>query len=175
MLSSHLGNNNGRILKQGSKLSCSRGWREGAREGVGEKELLPPSLTPRELTRRLRTSLKSQRSCCSIHDSNACMLSSFLRHFLILLSCSFNKCSISVEENMKCQCQQRQGAWKRKKRKQRKKIRRKVRGMLTNRSTFFFSIYLDYGRGFLKLIYNLSSLNKGSKAKTKPRVYSINL
>lgn len=171
MLSSHLGNNNGRILKQGSKLSCSRGWREGAREGVGEKELLPPSLTPRELTRRLRTSLKSQRSCCSIHDSNACMLSSFLRHFLILLSCSFNKCSISVEENMKCQCQQRQGAWKRKKRKQKKKSTWNA----NKQEHIFFSINLDYERGFLKLIYNLSSLNKGSKAKTKPRVYSINL
>lgn len=61
------------------------------------------------------------------------------------------------------------------KKETKKKIIRKARGMLTNRSTFFFSIYLDYGRGFLKLIYNLSSLNKGSKAKTKPRVYSINL
>ena len=31
------------------------------------------------------------------HSSKAWMLFSFLRHFLILLSCSFNKCSISKE------------------------------------------------------------------------------
>ena len=34
-------------------------------------------------------------------DSKACMLSSFLRHFLILLSCSFNKCSISNQQRKK--------------------------------------------------------------------------
>ena len=33
------------------------------------------------------------------HNSKAWMFFSFLRHFLILLSCSFNKCSISEENN----------------------------------------------------------------------------
>ena len=33
------------------------------------------------------------------HNSEAWMFFSFLRHFLILLSCSFNKCSISEENN----------------------------------------------------------------------------